>query len=145
MSILYGLQDHFKKISIYSAFPGLSCSMQDLLVVPTWDQVPWSEIETWAPSLGMQSLRLWTTWEVPAGPLSGSPQGSSWTSVIIKATCRDSYLIGNLILSEDLTLSFLIITIIPHREWGLTKITCEVSHSQFRFRLLLSFSLQFRG
>ena len=56
MSILYGLQDHFKKIFIYSAFPGLSCSMRDLLVAQHVIKLPDQRLKPGLPHWGCRNL-----------------------------------------------------------------------------------------
>ena len=56
MSILYGLQDHLKKIFIYSAFPGLSCSMRDLLVEQRGIKFPDQRLKPGLPHWGCRDL-----------------------------------------------------------------------------------------
>ena len=54
----------FKKIFIYLAEPGLSCSMQYYFSCGMWDLVPPPGTEPDFPALGVQSLNHWTTREV---------------------------------------------------------------------------------
>ena len=62
-----------KKIFIFLAALGLSCSM--------WDLVPWPGIESRPPALGAQSLSHWTTREVPFVAFYCWVKYSQWSAV----------------------------------------------------------------
>ena len=64
----------FKKYFIYLAVSGLSCGMRDL--------VPWPGIKPGPPALGAQSLRHWTTREVPFSS-SETPIIQRWSPLLL--------------------------------------------------------------